>query len=90
MTFAELMEETKKPWNKIDEWRAVFIWETKDGYTIDEEYSTTSDDYNDFKQQYFEYDGHTVLHYHYTTEEAEEGRKKVLNILLLGEDYTLT
>lgn len=78
-----LEKERAKPWNRVDGWRVVYMWtDEKAGYTIDKEYSTTSEEYEDFKKEYFEYDAEKVIHYHYT----EEDGRRILNILLLRED----
>lgn len=81
MTFEELLNREREQPKPAEGWKVVYMWtDKKAGYTIDEEYSTTSEDYTAFKAEYFEYWGETVLHYHYTKD--EEGRK-ILNILLL-------
>lgn len=79
-----LEKELAEPWSRADGWQVVYMWADKEkGYYIDEEYSATSDDYEDFKKEYFEYCSETILHSYYTTD--QHGRR-ILNILLLRED----
>ena len=84
MDFNDLLEAEKaKPWSRVDGWKVVYMWtDEKAGYTIDKEYSTTSEEYEDFKKEYFEYCTETVIHHHYT----EEDGRSILNILLLREE----
>lgn len=84
MTFNDLLEtERAKPWQSVDGWKVVYMWtDKKSGYTIDKEYSTTSEEYEAFKKEYFEYGAENVLHYHYT----KENGRSILNILLLRDD----
>jgi len=84
MTFDKLMEELKASPGGVPAWRTVYLWTDREtGYYIDAEYSTTSDEYEAFKKEYFEYTDEIVLASYYCKDMHGD---TILSILLLRED----